>query len=366
MGIFSRATSYGSIALVMLLITVSRWPSSSKDPPAQLAARPATEPATQPSLSDCLAESDSFDPGGNGGDQLGFGFMNGSTFIRVDRFDIKQITTAAGTPISDVEIQSHALRGINSETGAEFGSRDWEGVVLVGQLHCTNPKLKGKTHDIKARIVDPPRPGELGALERSLWTTFKLELELGDGKRFESACSDPDDVAFPIAGYWNESGDYIRDPHGFSFACTRHGAAECIQKGYLDDSKSADTASLFEACIRMMRADYCGDGVSHTEDGTFVIMYDNRNIVAREALEPLEFEAAWSSKGLVCGARTRWGDAKIPSCFQTSPMPLCSAEDALQHSPEEPLLFNDSCVSHPCEVIKREPSPGVGARRPAR
>src|SRR5262249_13707675 len=160
-------------ALVMLLIAVSRWPSGSKGPPAQLAARPATEPAAQPSLSDCLGESEVFDPTGNGGDQLGFGFMNGGIFIRVERFGIKQITPAAGNPISGVEIRSHALRGINSETGAEFGPRDWEGVVLVGQLHCTNKNLKGKTHDIKARIAAPPRPGELGALERSLWTTFK-------------------------------------------------------------------------------------------------------------------------------------------------------------------------------------------------
>ena len=33
-------------------------------------------------------------------------------------------------------------------------------------------------------------------------------------------------------------------------------------------------ASYHQACTRMARADYCGDGTSHTQDGTWIEYYD--------------------------------------------------------------------------------------------
>jgi hypothetical protein len=385
MVVFSRLM-YWSIALFVTFIMIScssGGTAKSSEPPSlqslqgppqpssqqsSLQAPPQApeQPSPQPSLSDCLSTPREFGPGepsdplGQGRDQLGFGFVNGGTFAPIDRFDVNRITSSTGASISNVEIQSHALRGVNAVTTAELRLADWTDARLVGQIHCTNPELKGKTRDVTVRIRATPRPKEVGALEYSLWTTYQLELELGDGRPAVNACRDPGDVAFPIAGYWKEDGRYTKDSKQFSFACTRRSAASCLEKGLLDTSKNADTVSLFEACIRMARADYCGDGESYTKHGSFVTLWDNRNIVTRSSFEALSFEAAWDKDGMVCSARTRWNASEIaaPSCPQFKTKPRCvSAADAMAQFPGRVLLFNESCATHPCQVIKQESFP---------
>jgi hypothetical protein len=331
-------------------------------------------PEPQISLADCLAGerlglTDRFlgDPHGQGSDLLGLGFMDARTFIRVDRFDVKSVADAAGSPVANVEIRSRTLTGVDDRTARPLEAEAWKGSVLVGQLHCSNPKLKGKTRNIKARIVEVvPDSTPLGPLERSLWVAYKLELELEDGRRFAQACRDAGDVAFPIPGYWNHAGDHVADPTKFSFACTRRHVATCLKQGYLDSSTSNDRMALLEACTRMMRADYCGNGESHTRDGTFISVWDNRNIAAEVHLEPLTFEAAWNRKGMICNARLRWGahELPVPECLRAKPRPRCgSAKEAEALAPEQPLVFNDSCVEHPCRT-RGVSEPFAGAPAP--
>jgi hypothetical protein len=63
-----------------------------------------------------------------------------------------------------------------------------------------------------------------------------------------------------------------------------------------------------QACVRMVRADYAGDGVGHTRDGTLIDLSDRLGI-QRPGDDPpgrtLEFEAAWGPNGAVCVRRTR-------------------------------------------------------------
>ena len=372
MSIFSRSARR-SITLVTSLVMFScgsnrpseqptpTTPASPTTPTTPMALMSPEAPRPQPTLSECLSESspreftpDPWDPHGQGDDHLGFGYQNTRTFARVDRFDLKKITTATGAQISNITIQRHALK---HGPRAADDPTSWNDAVFVGQLHCTNPSLQGQTRDVTARIVAAPEPKELGPLGYSLWMAYQLKLELGEGREAVSACRDEGDVAFPILGYWDASGKYIRDPDTFSFACTRRSVANCLRRGYLDDSANPDTPSIFEACIRMSRADYCGDGASHTKHGTFVMEWDNRNIAPKPSLiEPLTFEAAWNKDGMVCSARTRWNDpaqVPVPGCLRNKPR-CDSAAEALLISPGEPLLFNNSCPDHPCRVIKQE------------
>jgi hypothetical protein len=161
-------------------------------------------------------------------------------------------------------------------------------------------------------------------------------------------------------GYWNEAGDYVRDPTKFSFACTKRHIATCLRQGYFDDMGSEDRLALLEACTRMMRADYCGDGGSYTKEGTFISAWDNRQIALPTPVKPLVFEAAWSRRGMICSARLRWEEAQIkaprPECLKKNPRPRCSsAEAAAPFALGQPIIFNDSCISHPCEVEHCEP-----------
>jgi hypothetical protein len=55
----------------------------------------------------------------------------------------------------------------------------------------------------------------------------------------------------------------------------------------------------------MFRADYCGDGVAATRDGTLIDMYDGLGVQAEEGRRDLRFEAGWGKDGAVCVARPR-------------------------------------------------------------
>jgi ADYC domain len=343
--------------------------------PAALAVTAACMPfhraEPQPSLDDCLAgqrlgvnEPLIGDPLGQGKDLLGFGFMDARTFVRVDRFDLRSAVDDAGMPIVNVKVKARALSGTSQRTEAPLDAKSWSGAAITGQLHCSNPKLKGKTRSIKARIVEaavdliPP----LGTSTEPLWMAYRIELLLEDGRRVASACRDQDDVAFPILGYWNEAGHYVRDPRKLSFACTKRHVATCLKQGYLDDAGSEDRRALLEACTRMMRADYCGNGDSYTKDGTFIALWDNRNFAAKTPREPLQFEGAWTPTGLACSARLRWSEEEVgaPECLRDRPRPRCnSAEEAQSLFPGVPLVFNDSCTEHPCRTLSRvEPFAG--------
>lgn len=91
-----------------------------------------------------------------------------------------------------------------------------------------------------------------------------------------------------------------------SFACTAGAKGKCIMRGYRPWATSAagvPLAPYFEACIRMMRADYCGDGQSNTVEGVRIESWDNLGI--RTAKPSLPLESAWSATGAVCVARSR-------------------------------------------------------------
>ncbi len=84
---------------------------------------------------------------------------------------------------------------------------------------------------------------------------------------------------------------------GFAFTCTSGAEGKCVLMGYRpweirDDVPMRD---LHRACIRMVRADYGGDGVSTTRDGTLIDVFDRFGIQTPDRSVNMEFEAAWSS-----------------------------------------------------------------------
>jgi hypothetical protein len=349
MTIFDRQMR-GPMLLTAAMIAISCGAPVRKEPPPPLADCLMGERLgiTDPSLGD---------PHGQGSELLGLGFMDAGTFVRVDRFDVNSVADDAGLPIKNVRITSRSLTGANHKTEAPLAMAEWKGAALVGQLRCTNPKYKGKTHNVRARILEVvPNSTPFGVLEHRLWIGYKLQLELEDGRHFMDVCHDKDAVAFPIPGYWNDAGAYVRDKTKFSFACAHRHVATCLKQGYLDSSDSNDRMALFEACTRMMRADYCGDGGSYTKDGTFISVWDNRDIATEIHREPLVFEAAWNKNGMVCSARPRWNEKAIraPKCLQSKSRPICNSAKEAAALSKDPLVFNDSCVDHPCKVNGHE------------
>ncbi len=64
----------------------------------------------------------------------------------------------------------------------------------------------------------------------------------------------------------------------------------------------------YQACVRLVRADYGGDGVGHTRNGTPIDIFDRVGIQADESAPGMTFEAAFSPSGAVCVRHTRLPD----------------------------------------------------------
>ncbi len=139
----------------------------------------------------------------------------------------------------------------------------------------------------------------------------------------------------PAGGDWNDmcqpDADGVRagfplqlgSAAGYVLTCTSGAQGKCVRFGYKPWARGPDGTALlahWQACIRMVRADYCGDGEPHTRDGTLIDMYDKLGIQKDEASESMEFEAGWGLEGAVCVRRTRIGEIfSLEALRQTCP-----------------------------------------------
>ncbi|WP_437746996.1 ADYC domain-containing protein [Sorangium sp. So ce1504] len=121
---------------------------------------------------------------------------------------------------------------------------------------------------------------------------------------------------------------------------------------YLPDPVSPSSMSeLHAACVRMVSADYCGDGTSATIEGTPIDVWDTAGVHTKEPDSPGHgFEAAWTSKGAVCVDHLRWPELGRQCA---SALPICRSPEeakaiAKQKGLGEVLLFNASCKGHHC------------------
>jgi hypothetical protein len=55
----------------------------------------------------------------------------------------------------------------------------------------------------------------------------------------------------------------------------------------------------------LVRADYCGDGIGHTRNGTPIDLSDRIGFQPDKAAPGMTFEAAWGPDGAVCVRHTR-------------------------------------------------------------
>jgi len=115
-------------------------------------------------------------------------------------------------------------------------------------------------------------------------------------------------LGLALPGYFDLSGSYIADS-SFTIACTGGAAGKCILFGYGPWVRAADGTSMrptFQSCMRMVRADYCGDGVPHTRNGTTIDMWDPKGVQSDSTrLSGFTFEASWAPDGAVWLNRTR-------------------------------------------------------------
>lgn len=159
-------------------------------------------------------------------------------------------------------------------------------------------------------------------------------LSFFDGRNWNLACgTDPTGTYAPpgqpipavaLSAVYNlTSGNAFLDSSRFTFSCVNAALGACLLWGYRSWARqteclsSGDPADCTEqdlfyahhACSRLARADYCGNGMSHTVSGTAVAAYDAFGLRQRPEVSGFGLEADWRADGAHCVRFTRFRKA---------------------------------------------------------
>jgi len=121
-----------------------------------------------------------------------------------------------------------------------------------------------------------------------------------------------------VSGRWNYDqgtpgdGAKTNDPTVFTVGCRRSAVEKCINAGYRPWANAGDFSldEYHQACVRMLRADYCGDGVSHTRPGRKTNLYDLLGIQTDD--KDWVKEAEWTPAGARCLSATTMHKVEAP------------------------------------------------------
>ncbi len=174
---------------------------------------------------------------------------------------------------------------------------------------------------------------------------------LGTDGTWQPACRDYSGapvLAMPLKGTWDYrqgvpgGGSKSDDPARFTFACMGGALAKCVLWGYRPwtSRNGVSLEAYHQACTRLVRADYCGDGTSYTQQGNRINLYDQLGI--QQDTEDWTFEAEWDAGGARCFYPLNRSHAGIP-CYDARTDYFCgygslSSRGALMRN-ETPYLL---------------------------
>jgi hypothetical protein len=219
-----------------------------------------------------------------------------------------------GTSLNGVYAKGMSLK--QTSFSGTIQGKPVSGLGFIGaRMTATMPN--GSTLQLRINDIDPSADSEI--------LLYDVSSSL-DGVTWSPLCRDRAGApvrSYPLKGYWDESegtatgGDHIDDAAEFTFACQGYVLAKCTEMGYkpwrsVTECKSAGACHpvplsfVHQACTRMLRADYCGDGTPTTRDGTRIDIADNFDFESSARVRSWLFEAEWGYDGATCIKNTRW------------------------------------------------------------
>ena len=263
--------------------------------------------------------------------------------------------------IVGVRVQQGVLVGEILSSGGEktlFHGDAWKGVQLRGRIRCPYKKSALKLN-VEARIRDVIAGGDHAG---SAGDARRYELEIlwppvgSSAQRWTSQYTSGYAVA--LEGVWDDAtGEHRSSDDMLTLSSDATAVGKCYQHFRYRPWDTGEPASLkpmpelHAACVRMVRADYCGKGESATEEKTPIDVWDTAHVNEKDQDRPGHgFEAAWTSKGAVCLNHPRWPRLAAPcaSALPSCDSPKQAKELARQKGLGKVLLFNASCKGHPC------------------
>ena len=241
-------------------------------------------------------------------------------------YGVPDVAAQTVVPLS-VEADGSEFKAILSD-GRLLRSRDLVGARLVIAMggQAIRVRLDGVERDPDAR-------------NGTVWLhTFSAEMADGSWQNVCDAGPDGRRQGFPIAGRPRADGmPESAGPGTFELACTSGALGKCVRFGYppWGAANGMPLRDVYNACIRMVRADYCGDGTPTTKDGQSIDIYDDHRIQKPENDPAMDFEAGWTADGAVCVRHVRVKEnASLESLVAACPRlkdrvgPTCSEETA--------------------------------------
>lgn len=219
-----------------------------------------------------------------------------------------------GVSLNGISLNGKSLNGI-SLNGISLNGKSLNGVSLKGT------SLNGVSITSAAR-------GSSWTATLSNGTTLPLRIDSaskGTGKNadvgmyavsyntntgWQPLCGTNSDgtvvLAIAVAGVWNQQagvaggGAYSASTTQYTWACRGKTIAKCVELGY---KTWTNRVPQLTSCVRMLRADYCGNGTPYTVDGQLLNVYDNVGI----QVDTMNWdkEAEWTPNGARCITKIR-------------------------------------------------------------
>jgi len=200
--------------------------------------------------------------------------------------------------------------------GGELADSVW---VEAGQLHVATGEQVLSGADVKGvKLIFKVAEAEQGERRKKIkisgvdvnpetgMFTYETKLKIEQGV-WDPLCVDQegnahnaiilDEIWDPATGARTEVGG-----GAVTFACQGAALAKCADWGYLPwaDLEGLSLKDMHQACTRMVRADYCGDGSAHTVDGTLIHVLDELGIQEDDDGLDYGIEAEWGPDGATC------------------------------------------------------------------
>jgi hypothetical protein len=245
---------------------------------------------------------------------------------------------AQSVSLKSVEVQATEFK-VTLADGRVLRSRDLVGARLV-------IAMGGQAVRVRIDGVEPDPDARNGEV---MLHTFSAELADGTWQNVCDPGPDGRRQGFPVAGRPRPDGMLEpAEPGVFELACTSGALGKCIRFGYRPwaFAQGLELREVYNACIRMVRADYCGNGTPTTKDGMRIDIYDDLGIQKPENEGETDFEAGWTEEGAACVRHVRVKEnASLESLVAACPRlkdrvgPACTEEAARKFGAR---LFNRS------------------------
>jgi hypothetical protein len=236
--------------------------------------------------------------------------------VRLDRVLIKQ------GPNKFVTVDR--VKAVAGEIQAGIGTTSYFGQQLVGSKWELT-LVSGVTETPAVMWISSATNNQ-GAWQY----TFQHHDEYGNIAYLCDADLDGSVAAVPVDGITVNSatGDILSRSNTLYLACTSGAIGKAVLWGY----KPWDiTVSDFEAAVRVVRADYCGDGQSWTTPGTPLQLQDVWGVNSFSAASASN-EAVWGEAGALCLNQARVLGQGPVSCGGV-PITTCAANVSLNSFP---------------------------------